>query len=77
MGWNGPEEWWWKPSYNRCLVIRLPSSSHYGTDNEIIYHCGASSKDAGKKITTISKIEEKELYKTLIDEMLKNEDLDI
>ncbi|WP_232525711.1 ORF6N domain-containing protein [Actinomyces sp. zg-332] len=30
----------------------------YGTDNEVFYLCGASSKDAGNKISTISKIEE-------------------
>ena len=46
----------------------------YETKNETIYHSGASSKDAGKKITTIIRIEEKGLYKPLIDEILKNED---
>ena len=49
----------------------------YNTKSESIYHCGASSKDAGKRITTITKIEEKELYKSLIDEILKNDDLNI
>ena len=29
----------------------------FGTDDETIYHCGASSKDAGKAVTVISKIE--------------------
>ena len=49
----------------------------YNTNNESIYHCGASSKDAGNKITTITKIEEIELYETLIDEILNGDDLDI
>ena len=31
----------------------------YDTENETLYHCGASSKDAGKRITTITQIKEK------------------
>ena len=45
----------------------------YGFESESVYHSGASSKDAGKKITTITKIEEIELYKSLINEILNNE----
>lgn len=33
-------------SHDRFIVL------DYDTENERIYHCGASSKDAGKKITT-------------------------
>ena len=29
----------------------------YGTSSEIIYHCGASSKDAGKAVTVISELQ--------------------
>ena len=47
----------------------------FDTENEIIFHCGASSKDAGKRITTITKIEERYLYKKLVKEILNNEDL--
>ena len=43
----------------------------YNTDNEKIYHCGASSKDAGSRVTTISEVTEKEVYHDLIDEILK------
>ena len=50
--------------HDRYIVV------DYKTDNECIYHCGASSKDAGNKITTINKIEEKELYHTLVDNVL-------
>jgi hypothetical protein len=34
----------------------------YKSRNEKIYHCGASSKDAGNKITTISKADNMKLY---------------
>ena len=57
--------------HDRYIVI------DYNTKSELIYHCGASSKDAGKRITTITKIEEKELYKSLIAEILNNDDLNI
>ena len=51
----------------------------YGTDNEAFYLCGASSKDAGNKISSITKIEEssKDLYNTLFSRMLNNKDLKI
>jgi hypothetical protein len=57
--------------HDRYIVI------DYNTKSELIYHCGSSSKDAGKRITTITKIEEKELYKSLIAEILNNDDLNI
>ena len=47
----------------------------YKLDLEKIYLCGSSSKDSGNKITTITKIENIELYTSLIDEMLNNDDL--
>ena len=51
----------------------------YGTENEIFYLCGASSKDAGNKISSITKIEEssKDLYHTMFGRMLNNKDLKI
>ena len=55
--------------HDRYIII------DFNTDNEMIYHCGASSKDAGKRITTITKIEEKHLYKDLINEIINNEEL--
>ena len=42
----------------------------YKTRSEKIYHCGASSKDAGNKITTISKSDNKELYHPMVDDLL-------
>lgn len=55
--------------HDRYIVI------DYNIENEIIFHCGASSKDAGKRITTITKIEDRLIYKELIKEILNNEDL--
>jgi len=42
----------------------------YGLKNEIIYHSGPSSKDAGKRIDTITKIEEIYLYKDIVERLL-------
>lgn len=44
---------------------------------EKIYHCGASSKDAGKRITTITLISDKETYHALIDDLLINPKLQL
>ena len=51
----------------------------YGTENETFYLCGASLKDAGNKISSITKIEEssKDLYHTMFGRMLNNKDLKI
>lgn len=51
----------------------------YGTENEDFYLCGASSKDAGNKISSITKIEEssKDMYHTMFGGMLNNKDLKI
>lgn len=38
-----------------------------GSTAEKIYHCGASSKDAGKKITSITELKEKKLYSEMIN----------
>ena len=51
----------------------------YGTENEAFYLCGASSKDAGNKISSITKIEEssKDMYHMMFGGMLNNKDLKI
>ena len=43
----------------------------YKTDHEKMFHCGASSKDAGKRVTTIDDIEYPEVYHELIEGVLK------
>ena len=52
--------------HDRYIII------DYGYKNEVIYHCGASSKDSGKRITTITKINDIKVYDILIEEMLNN-----
>lgn len=47
----------------------------YGTEQEVIYHCGASSKDAGSKITTILKIDDTSLYRSVFNELRKQPEL--
>lgn len=42
----------------------------YKTEKEKIFHCGASSKDAGKRVTTIDDIEYPEVYHELIEGVL-------
>jgi len=41
----------------------------------MIYHCGASSKDSGNRINTITNVLEKEVYIDLINEILNNDEL--
>ena len=55
--------------HDRYIII------DFDTENEIIFHCGASSKDAGNRITTITKIEEQYIYKELIKDILNNENM--
>ena len=43
-----------------------------GTKEMRVYHCGASSKDAGKRITTITEIKDTAEYKNLISALLSN-----
>ena len=50
--------------HDRYIVVDFKS------DNECLYHCGTSSKDAGNRITTIVKIEEKALYRSLLESAL-------
>ena len=45
----------------------------YGTVCEKIYHCGASSKDAGARVTSILEDVDRAKYKPLIDRLLQNE----
>ncbi len=53
-------------SHDRYIVL------DEGTTDIKIYHCGASSKDAGKKITTITRINDIDDYVPTIKAMLGN-----
>ena len=57
--------------HDRYIVIDFDSS------NETIYHCGGSSKDAGKRISTINKIEETVIYENVIKAVLNHNELNI
>ena len=43
----------------------------FGTDTEKLFHCGASSKDAGNKITTIMQLEDIAGYRALFERLLR------
>ena len=50
----------------------------FDTEQERIYHCGASSKDAGKKMTSITEYREeaiKTLFHDIVKQLLKNPEL--
>ena len=50
----------------------------FDTEQERIYHCGASSKDAGKKMTSITEYREdviKNLFHDIVTQLLKNSEL--
>ena len=56
-------------AHDRYIVL------DYSTKTMKVYHCGASSKDAGKKITTITEIKEVDIYKDTIGNLMANPSL--
>ena len=44
----------------------------FGTASEKLFHCGASSKDAGNKITTIMQLEDIAVYRPLFEKLLQD-----
>ena len=44
----------------------------YGKENEKIFLCGASSKDAGARVTTILEDKDREKYEAMIERLLQN-----
>lgn len=57
--------------HDRWIVI------DYGLPTECAYHCGASSKDAGKKLCAINKIEDTSLIHPVFDALLLGKDKNI
>ena len=49
----------------------------YGMPREQVYHCSASSKDAGKKLCAINKMENTEMLHSVIDKLLLGEDKEV
>ncbi|MBQ9928875.1 MAG: ORF6N domain-containing protein [Lachnospiraceae bacterium] len=54
--------------HDRWIVI------DYGLESEQVYHCGASSKDAGKKLCAINKIDNTSMIHPVIDKLLQGAD---
>ena len=57
--------------HDRLIVL------DYGLPTEKAYHCGASSKDAGKKLCAINKIENTVMIHPVIDKLLVEEDKEL
>lgn len=55
--------------HDRYIVI------DYDTDNEQIFHCGASSKDGGNKVMTITAVTDGGIYHPVIAQLLNNPEL--
>lgn len=55
-------------SHDRYIIL------DYNTDNEKIYHCGASSKDAGNKLCGINQIIDITPFHFVIDDLLLNDE---
>ena len=43
----------------------------HGTKNEMIFHCGGSSKDGGRRVSSITKVEDVMLYQNIIGSLLQ------
>ena len=56
-------------AHDRYIVL------DYGTKELRVYHCGASSKDAGLRITSIAEVKEPQGYKEAIKGLLNNPEL--
>ncbi len=52
--------------HDRYIII------DYNTGGEQIYHCGASSKDGGNKVTTITAVTDGSIYHGVIDQLQQN-----
>lgn len=67
-----------KREYPNVDITLKPSGGFYhdryifidhGTPNEMIFHCGGSSKDGGRRITSISRVEDVKLYQNIISDL--------
>ena len=52
--------------HDRYIII------DWNTEHQRIYHCGASSKDVGQRITSITEVVDQMIYTDLINNLLKN-----
>ena len=58
-----------KISHDRFIAVDLDYEYSY------IFLCGSSSKDSGNKLTTIIELNDKDQYKTIFNNLLKNKEL--
>ena len=58
-----------KKIHDRYIIL------DYEEKSEKIFHCGASSKDSGNKVTSIYEIKDIVIYDKIIDSLLNNKDL--
>ena len=63
------------------LIVKPNAETHdrlivldYNTTHEKIFHCGASSKDAGKKVCAINEISDVRAYRSIIETLLSADD---
>ena len=52
--------------HDRYIII------DWNTEHQRIYHCGASSKDAEQRITSITEVVDQMIYTDIINKLLKN-----
>ena len=52
--------------HDRYIII------DWNTERQRIYHCGASSKDTGQRVTSITEVVDQMIYTELISNLLKN-----
>lgn len=55
--------------HDRYIII------DHRTENEMVFHCGGSSKDGGKRVTSISRVEDVMLYQNIIESLRNNPEL--
>ena len=69
--------------YNLNITFRKTNNKYhdryiiidYNLENEHIFYSGSSSKDSGKKITSILETRDKTIFKNIINDILQNEEL--
>ena len=60
---------------NLQFVTRNEMQLLYKTANEKAFHCGASSKDAGRKVCAINRFEDATMVYPVVDKLLSQKDL--
>lgn len=53
-------------------ILAIQTQNNKKAKYEMIFHCGGSSKDSGKKVTSISKVEDVMLYHNIISSLQGN-----